>query len=329
MSGQTLTPVHGDPFAGGYYLTPVDSSPFSTAYASSPMRRILPTSQPALGQAGGAPLDDFAPAPTLDQVAPQSAPTGLAAVASDPSQSMAVRVPAAIGSSLADQAGGLIRSAWGGATLPGDVARGLVDPNSPEAVWRSTDLAGLLISSAGGEANPNVLRANAGVSLTPIAHDPFAGENAITAYHGSPKEFDEFTTDEDDPSTHWFTTDDKTAAAFGRDKANLPPHSNTKVNISQVRIGGNIKTVDPLADAQQIYKDNDLGPEENSPKTWDEAAEMLPWGDYQKQIINDARYEGFQAVKFEGVGDSPNKMISDHIAVIDPSVINIIKRYKK
>jgi hypothetical protein len=317
-----LTPVSGNPFVT---LTPVDHDPFgSDAYAMA-RRPVIPPTQPAFGQAGAAPLDDFQPAP-VQSSALQPAIPGLADVAGDPSRSMALRVPAAIGSALADQGLGLARSVWGAATLPGDVATGKVDPNSLEAVRRSSDLAGMLtLPAVGGEASPSIAR----VGLTPVDHDPFAGESAITAYHGSPKEFDEFEVDEDDPLTHWFTTDDKTAAAFGRDKANLPPHSNTKVNISQVRIGGSIKTVDPLADAQQIYKDNDLGTEEDSPKTWDEAAHMLPWGDYQKQIINDARNDGFQAVKFVDVGDSPNKMISDHIAVIDPSVISIVRRYKK
>ena len=36
-----------------------------------------------------------------------------------------------------------LESAWSGATLPGDVATGKVDPNSPDAIARSFDLAGV------------------------------------------------------------------------------------------------------------------------------------------------------------------------------------------
>lgn len=126
--------------------------------------RTLPAAQPRIGQPGGAPLDDFAPAP-VSAAAPQPTFPGLAGIAGDPSRALAVRLPAAIGSSLADQGRGLVQSAWGAATLPGDVARGLVDPNSPEAVRRSTDLAGLLTLpavDAGAVADPNALGIFAG-----------------------------------------------------------------------------------------------------------------------------------------------------------------------
>ena len=100
------------------------------------------------------------PPTPVSPIAPQPALPGLAGIASDPSRSMAVRIPAAIGSSLADQGMGLAQSMWGAATLPGDVAKGLVDPSSPEAIRRSTDLAGLLtLPSVGAEANPDILNA--------------------------------------------------------------------------------------------------------------------------------------------------------------------------
>ena len=159
----TYTPVDGNPFVS---LTPVDGDPFQQTMALQDYARTLPNvpAQPPIGQPGGAPLEDFLPPPTTS-VAPQPAIPGLAAVAGDPSRSMAVRLPAAIGSSLADQGVGLAQSAWGAATLPGDVARGLVDPNSPEAVRRSTDLAGMLTLptlDAGAVADPNALGIFAG-----------------------------------------------------------------------------------------------------------------------------------------------------------------------
>ena len=44
----------------------------------------------------------------------------------------------------------LAKSAYGAATLPGDVYAGKVDPMSDEAVGRSAELAGLLTMGAGG-----------------------------------------------------------------------------------------------------------------------------------------------------------------------------------
>lgn len=190
-----LTAVEGDPFAG-LGLIPVEGDPFANPAAANPSYGMA---QPPLGQPGSAPLDDFMPAP-IQAAAPQPVPTGLAGVAGDPSRSMAVRVPAAIGSSLADQAMGLARSAWGAATLPGDVATGKVDPNSAEAIGRSTDLAGMLtLPAALGEANPNIAR----VGLTPVAGNPFAaaglktkivdeGGNPRTVYHGTTSDFTDF-----------------------------------------------------------------------------------------------------------------------------------------
>lgn len=145
-----LTPVDGDPFAGFGTLIPVDGDPFGASAYAMARRPIVPPVQPAIGQAGGAPLDDFTPAPQLS--GQQSPPGWLARLAGDPSRSMAVRVPAAVGSSLAYQAMGLAHSAWGAATLPGDVAKGKVDPNSAEAIHRSADLAGLLTSPSAGTA---------------------------------------------------------------------------------------------------------------------------------------------------------------------------------
>lgn len=169
--GVTLTPVTGDPFNGGaqYQLTPVDGDPFQQNIALTDYARTLSATQPPIGQPGGAPLDDFAPAP-VSAAAPQPTFPGLAGVAGDPSRSLAVRLPAAIGSSLADQGRGLVQSAWGAATLPGDVARGLVDPNSPEAIRRSTDLAGLLTLPNGAEPQ-----------LAPEVMAPRAGENISSA----------------------------------------------------------------------------------------------------------------------------------------------------
>lgn len=157
----------------GFQLTPVEGDPFQERLALQDYARTLPAPPPA-------PLDDFGYRPPGR---PQPALPGLAGVAGDPSRSLAVRIPAAIGSSLADQGVGLARSAWGAAMLPGDVARRLVDPSSPEAIRRSTDLAGLLtLPAAGGEFNPDIAR----MGLTPVEGDPF--ERTVRLYHGTTDE---------------------------------------------------------------------------------------------------------------------------------------------
>ena len=206
-----LTPVAGDPFNGGarYQYTPVEGNPFQQNMALADYARTLPAPAPA-------PLNDFGYAPPS---APQPALPGLASVAGDPSRSMAVRIPAAIGSSLADQGMGLAQSAWGAATLPGDVARGLVDPSSPEAIRRSTDLAGLLtLSAAGGEANPDIMGAMSGAR----GSKAFEGSKVVdakgeplTVYHGSNAEYDTMDPSQGTGGASWFTTDLGHAQSFG------------------------------------------------------------------------------------------------------------------
>ena len=81
----------------------------------------------------------------------------------------------ASGSLHFDPSAGILGSAISGATLPGDVYAGRVDPNSDEGYKRALDLAGLVTGGSGafpGEAND--LRMG------------------IKAYHGSPHDFDRF-----------------------------------------------------------------------------------------------------------------------------------------
>jgi len=69
----------------------------------------------------------------------------------------------------------LAKSAYGAATLPGDVYAGKVNPMSDEAVGRSAELAGLMTMGAGAmPAGRNEMRMG------------------IKAYHGSPHDFDRF-----------------------------------------------------------------------------------------------------------------------------------------
>jgi hypothetical protein len=69
-----------------------------------------------------------------------------------------------------------LQSAWSAATLPGDVATGKVDPNSPEAIGRSFDLAGVAspinpAARAGDMAIPGVTQAFTAAKITPPTAD--------------------------------------------------------------------------------------------------------------------------------------------------------------
>lgn len=56
----------------------------------------------------------------------------------------------------------MVRSAWSGVTLPGDVYAGRVDPLSDEAIGRAADLAGTVTVGAGAiPGHPNDLRMGA------------------------------------------------------------------------------------------------------------------------------------------------------------------------
>jgi hypothetical protein len=86
---------------------------------------------------------------------------GLMALLSDPSKAAQL---------------GLVQGAVSGATLPGDVYQGKVDPLSDEGIQRATDLAGLAMT--GGVA---------GAKMAP--GETALGAGPIRAYHGSPHDF--------------------------------------------------------------------------------------------------------------------------------------------
>lgn len=153
--------------------------------------------------------------------------------------------------------------------------------------------------------------------------------NVIRAYHGSPRRFDVF----DDGDATWFTTSERTAERFGADRASDNYHQNAnsirrlrnegRLHLYEVDIDdGRILTVDPLEEAKQAAKSSGIP----DPQTWEEAAELLPWGDFQNQIIRDARNQGFDGVRFLNVGDDPVGAVSDHIAVLNNKIIKMLTR---
>ena len=189
------------------------------------------------------------------------------------------------------------------------------------------------IGSAGGKLRPANPLAEGSASGDPrvvggtagrtemLSEDPSVSR--VTAYHGSPNTFALF----DEETVPWFSTSERTAERFGADRASNAYHHNAsslqrlknagKLHLYRADIEGRILDNDPMAEAAIIARE--IGVEE--PKTWDEVAELLQWADYQTQIINDARRQGFDAVRFRNVGDDPVGAISDHIAVLNPQAI--------
>ena len=165
--------------------------------------------------------------------------------------------------------------------------------------------------------NPDAITTHQYFSRSPdvAAEQP----KGIRAYHGSPNRFDTF--GEDGP--HWFATDEQTATAFGRDRMGVPQHSLKKPNMYEANISGNVLDVDPWAAASEAAQ----GGRMPKPETWDDVANILQYGEWQNGVLRDAQDAGHSAVRFKNVGDSPNGRTSDHVAVLDPATIEILRKY--
>lgn len=143
----------------------------------------------------------------------------------------------------------------------------------------------------------------------------------IRAYHGSPNEFDAFSED----APHWFSTDRRTAEAFGKDRMGLDHpgssyHNASAYNAAKPKIydvdidAANFTTIDPWDEASRIAGQIGVDP----PKSWDDVATILNWGQAQKGWLDDAKAAGRAGVIFKNVGDDPSGALSDHIAVLSP-----------
>lgn len=221
-----------------------------------------------------------------------------------------------------------VRAAYEAVTLPGDVYAGRVDPMSDEGIGRAAELAGLVtLGSAAMPAPRGALTMGAarrGDDLPP-AH------TGIRAYHGSPHRFDEFDLEESRsgyPSA-WFSTHEDTARDFGVDRMPEARHRSSagratlRPNMYEVEIGGRVKDIDVMAEARRDAEIIGAPP----PETWEDAAALLQWASAQNTFLDEAVGEGFDAVRFRNVGDSPSQAVSDHIAVINPDVIRILRVY--
>jgi hypothetical protein len=153
-------------------------------------------------------------------------------------------------------------------------------------------------------------------------------DDVIKAYHGSPHLFDALNTSE--PA--WLTTTPQTAQRFAVDRAEYGGYKNRaqadrlqgegKIHVYEAGVGGRVLEHDPMAEAIETARKAGI-PE---PETWDDAAEILRWADYQREVIERAREGGFDAVRFKNVGDDPMGEVSDHIAVLNANAINGFKR---
>jgi len=211
--------------------------------------------------------------------------------------------------------GGLVQ-AWQ------DSGRGLKNLKAGNYGQAAADYGSMALNTA-GELLPV---AKLGMAMLPSAKK--AGGATMKAYHGSPHEFDAFDPDE----VHWFTTKDVTAEAFGKNRDGLYAPSqggnatewhNNKPFIYEVNLPeGRFSIVDPMAEATHAAKEANIP----APQTWDEAAEILRWAEAQRGWIDEARASGKGGVIFKNVGDDPNGVLSDHIAVVDPSLIEMVSK---
>lgn len=154
----------------------------------------------------------------------------------------------------------------------------------------------------------------------------------IKAYHGSPNDFDAFVPSPDNIS--WFSTSERTAEEFGKDRMGLAgPRSSyfkpsdwhsAKPKMYEVNINkSNLDVVYPMKEARAIAKEARLP----RPRNWADAADILQWAAAQEDYIYDAVKKGRSGVLFRNVGDTLSEIMSDHIAVFDPKIIEIMRKY--
>jgi hypothetical protein len=189
------------------------------------------------------------------------------------------------------------------------------------------------------QIDPNLVPFHAGgpgqagvgpVAPRPAVREPPTAAQTIRAFHGSAKQFEHFLP-EDAP--HWFSSSDWVATSFGKEKFGLmSPHqggSATKWRqanpfIYEAKISGKIKNIDLFAEAKRIAAQIGVPP----PPTPADAIELVNWSHAQHDYIDEAKTEGFDAVHFKNVADAPDAEPTSHIAVINPSIIKILRRYQ-
>lgn len=260
------------------------------------------------GGAGGSGGGGGGPAGSAGDAGGPGGPGAAAATSGD------VGDPGASGEATGDpgDSGGPDGSAGDGA---GTWARGgHVNPNKK--------IRAALMTAKGVQAKAVPEKAGGGALTAPGAHAP-EEEDSITAYHGSPHQFDEF----DPEEVHWFAKDEKTARLFGKSRMKVPLNSPKNPVMYEVKINGKLQTRDPMAEATEIAKQINEAP----PSNWDEVGNILQWPQYQRDVLDEAHQSGFDGVRFVNVGDVPGNAGGEgydtHYAITNPKVIQIKRRY--
>jgi hypothetical protein len=143
-------------------------------------------------------------------------------------------------------------------------------------------------------------------------------------YHGTSEAFDDFDLDQSIRQGVWFSSSSVEARAFACDKARVPLHNPRNVPLQMIvaRLNGRIKTLDLLAMAQEIA--DQIGVP--APNDWDEAKDIIMYGDTQGDMIDEAKAEGFDAVRFTGIADNALGIEADQVAVMNPAIIQVVDR---
>lgn len=203
----------------------------------------------------------------------------------------------------------LAKSAYGAATLPGDVYAGRVDPMSDEAVQRSADFAGLMTLGAGGvPAGRNEMRMG------------------IKAYHGSPHDFDQFATrypETGKVKPAFFAIDEGTPRAKQYAQGYMPDDKSGKfyeVDIDGTKIL-DARKKDDLAKIRQSLDDNSaMGAHHFLEGNKGFQKTGLPdWGD-------DALFRALDKSGHKGVILNERPDVRS-VAVFDDKLIKILRKY--
>lgn len=140
-------------------------------------------------------------------------------------------------------------------------------------------------------------------------------------FHGTAEDFDEIDCERGMAGALWLSSSAREARSFAAQSAGVAWHKRTReMRIISARVTGRILVVDPMAEARRNAEIAILGDVE----TWDDAAAILDWVSYQRDVIRDAADEGYDAVRFVGIADPPAGTVCDQIAVIDAAAVEIV-----
>jgi Transglycosylase SLT domain len=184
--------------------------------------------------------------------------------------------------------------------------------------------AALMVALGPGGRMARLAGSAALMAMEPSEAEAGGLRRLIRAYHGSPHRFDEF---DPEAAAHWFSESEDSARRFGKDRMRVPLNSPKNPAMYEVNINGNLQTIDPMAEATTIARQIN----EPAPSNWDEAGNILQWGTYQNDVLDEARQLGFDGVRFVNVGDVPGNVGGDaydtQYAITNPRIIDITRRY--